>query len=583
MTKWLQPSITAKLLLLLFGFLALQLLQLGIGVYSMRRIEQHGMLANAIQQARLHSLELGNHTRKVINNTPDTGALAGALGLEMVRYGQGLLQIETLLAWHHRGDPELNSLAQQAGRAWDEYLYPMLQQARIETAPVIARDLLERYQALSAAQVERLNRMLLVLEQREREVARRLALAQAFIVALSVFLVAIGAFMMRHMVTHPLRQFFEVTRAMADGAYDRRVEVNSTDEIGELARAFNRMAGAVDDKTDRLRAMNEVALAVTSSLSLHEILDQIMRYGMPLAGARAVCIAFYDEVTKSFSERVARGLSQAYLNAVATAPDDIAAEVIRRRDYVASNDKPGGAVPLSAAARAEQIHSIVCLPLASNQHALGVIYFYRGEGEDFGFEDIELIRTFSHLAAHAIQNARLHELTVDMAETDVLTGLYNRRKLEQRLRDEIQRAQRSRQPLALLLLDIDHFKKINDNHGHAGGDAVLMALAGIFRREIRDVDLVARTGGEEFMFLLPDTDGNRARLVAERIREALAAGMIAVPDGARIQITASVGVAGYPLDAGSAEALIANADRALYTAKQGGRNRVDVYAESLLH
>jgi diguanylate cyclase (GGDEF)-like protein len=581
--RWLQPTITARLLLLLLGFLALQLLQLGVGVYGARRIEQHGALAAAIHQTRLQTLELGNRARTALADVPGAGSAGDVLGLEIVRYGQGLLHVETLLARHHRGDAALDALAQEAGRSWNQDLYPLLQRVRTEAAPETARDLLERYQALSAEQVERLNRMLLVLERSEHALARQLAWAQRFLVALSVFLVVVGALMMRALVTRPLRQFFQVTRAMADGAYDRRVEVHSNDEIGELARAFNRMAAAVDDKTERLRAMNEVALAVTSSLSLDAILDQVMRYGMPLAGARGVCIVFYDEITKSFGERIARGLSSAYLAATAEAPDDMAAEVMRRGDYVAANDQPGSAFALSAAARAEHIHSIVCLPLASEKQQLGAIYFYRGEGEDFGFEDIELIRTFSHLAAHAIQNARLHERTVDLAETDALTGLYNRRKLEQRLREEIQRAQRSRQPLALLLLDIDHFKAINDKHGHAGGDAVLLALAGIFRREIRDVDLVARTGGEEFMFLLPETDAARARRVAERIREALAAAMIAVPDGAHIPITASVGVAGYPLDAGSAEALIANADRALYTAKQSGRNRVAVYTEALLH
>lgn len=581
--SWLRPTVTAKFLLLLFGFLALQSLQLGVGVYSMQRIEQQSMLANAIHEQRLHTIQLGELARKALGQSVETSSARHALAFSMISYGQGLLRVETTLARRHGDDANLLGLAGEAGLAWDELLYPMLQQARAAPSRTNVDDTLNRYQALSAVQVERLNRMLRVLEQSDRHVARQLAWAQTIIVGLSLFLVVIGAFLMRHLVTRPLRSFFDITRAMADGAYDRRVEVYSNDEIGDLARAFNRMAAAVEDKTDRLRAFNEVALAVTSSLSLQEILDRIMGYGMPLTGARGVCIAFHDEATKSFSNWITRGLSNTYVASISFPSGGMGDEVMRGDDYALSSDKPGSAFPLTAADRGEGIHSIVCLPLAIEQQRLGVIYFFRGEGQDFSFEDIELIRTFAYLAARAIQNARLHERTVDLAETDALTGLYNRRKLEQRLREEIQRAQRSTRPLALLLLDIDYFKRINDRHGHATGDSVLKAVAEIFRREVRDVDLVARTGGEEFMFLLPETGGERAQRVAERIRQALADKPVTTADGEPLKITASIGIACYPVNANSTEALIANADRALYAAKQGGRNRVTVYSESVLH
>jgi len=549
----------------------------------MRRIEQQGVLAAAIHEQRLQTIQLGELARKVLDPISDTPTARNALAFSMVSYGQGLLQVETMLSRHHAGEANLLGLAGEAGLAWDELLYPTLQQARMATVRAVVDEILKRYQALSTVQVERLNRMLLALEDSDRAVARQLAWAQTALVGLSVFLVAIGAFLMRHLVTRPLRSFFDVTRAMADGAYDRRVAVHANDEIGDLARAFNRMAAAVEDKTDRLRAFNEVALAVTSSLSLQEILDRIMGYGMPLTGARGMCIAFHDEATKSFSNWITRGLSDTYVASISFPPGGMGDEVMRGDDYALSSDKPGSVFPLTAAERAEGVRSVVCLPLAIEQQRLGVIYFFRGEGQDFSFEDIELIRTFSCLAARAIQNARLHERTVDLAETDALTGLYNRRKLEQRLREEIQRAQRSTRPLALLLLDIDYFKRINDRHGHATGDSVLKAVAEIFRREVRDVDLVARTGGEEFMFLLPETGGERAQRVAERIRQALADKPVTTADGEPLKITASIGIACYPINANSTEALIANADRALYAAKQGGRNRVTAYSESVLH
>jgi diguanylate cyclase (GGDEF)-like protein len=353
--------------------------------------------------------------------------------------------------------------------------------------------------------------------------------------------------------------------------------------MGELARSLNRMAAAVDDKTARLHALNEIALIVTSSLSLSEILDQIMLYGAPLAGARAVCIAFYDETSGSFINQVTRGLSDRYVTKMSFPPGGLSAEVMRRGEPVLCSDRPGAAFPLWEEARVEGIRSVVCLPLASDQQRLGVILFYRDDRDEFNFEDVELIRTFSHLATHAIQNARLHARTVDMAETDALTGLYNRRKLEQRLREEIQRAQRSRKPLSLMLLDVDHFKNVNDTYGHAAGDAVLRALSDTLRREIRDIDLVARVGGEEFMFLLPDTDADLALRVAERIRRALVVLTIDAPAQERLHVTASIGIACYPLHANGAEPLMAHADRALYAAKQLGRNRSVLYSDSMLH
>lgn len=579
--KWMRPTITGKFTLLLFGFLTLQFLQLSLGVYSMTRIEWHGTLVNAVNEQRLRILQLAELARN-LSISYDTVTARSDLEFGMARYGEESRLMRTLLEEDRHQDGVLKDIAAEADAAWTNLLHPLLKQVHSGRPPASVRTATEQYQEFSALQIERLNTMAVLLGQRDRHAARQLAWIQTAIVALSLLLVLAAIFFMRHLITRPLRRFFEATRAMANGAYDRRIEATSNDEVGELARSFNTMAAAVDDKTSRLHAFNEVALIVTSSLSLTEILDQIMLYGMPLAGARGVCIAFYDETTRTFSNHVTRGLSDRYVASMSFTADGLADEAMRRGEPVLSSDLPNAPHPLQDEARQEGVRSIVCLPLASDHERLGVILFYRDDRQ-FNFEDIELIRTFSHLATHAIQNARLHARTVNMAETDSLTGLYNRRKFEQRLREEIQRSQRSRQPLALLVLDIDHFKKVNDTYGHSAGDAVLRALALTFRREIRDVDMVARMGGEEFVFLLPDTDAALAQRVAERIRAALMVQTIAAPDDVRIRITVSIGVACYPLHANSADSLIANADRAVYAAKQEGRNRVLMYSDAMLH
>jgi diguanylate cyclase (GGDEF)-like protein len=161
-----------------------------------------------------------------------------------------------------------------------------------------------------------------------------------------------------------------------------------------------------------------------------------------------------------------------------------------------------------------------------------------------------------------------------LANTDVLTGLANRRRFLEVLEGEIERAERYDRPLSLVLVDMDHFKQVNDTHGHAGGDQVLRAAAGVLRSVCRDVDLAARVGGEEFAILLPETAAVGAERVAERARAKIEGGHHRAPSGAGFRITASAGVATFGLEVASAEALLQSADDALYRAKAGGRNRV---------
>ncbi|HEX7479246.1 MAG TPA: diguanylate cyclase [Polyangiales bacterium] len=181
-----------------------------------------------------------------------------------------------------------------------------------------------------------------------------------------------------------------------------------------------------------------------------------------------------------------------------------------------------------------------------------------------------------HLKLRKLQQEllRVNEELLRLTQTDPLTGVKNRRFLMDKLQEELDRARRYERPLSVAMLDIDHFKHINDTYGHPAGDAALVEIAALFGRTLRGQDTIARFGGEEFVVILPETDGDRAVLAAERLRTALMAHVV-TDSGKRLPLTVSGGVVAFP------HALISNAgdflrlaDAALYDAKRSGRNRI---------
>lgn len=230
------------------------------------------------------------------------------------------------------------------------------------------------------------------------------------------------------------------------------------------------------------------------------------------------------------------------------------------------------------------IRSVIALPFSIDRQQYGVFLVRRTrEQERFGPEDLEFAEAVITAAVAVIQRAQLVEHTMadnarleQLAQTDPLTSLLNRRALTERITAEMERALRYDSTLALLMIDLDHFKSINDTWGHLVGDDVLRDVAALLGRTIRLSDIVARYGGEEFLILLPETDEEGAEAFAERIRAAVEGHAFASDSLAEpLRLTASVGVAVFPA-AGveNVEDLFARADAALYRAKADGRNRV---------
>ena len=187
-----------------------------------------------------------------------------------------------------------------------------------------------------------------------------------------------------------------------------------------------------------------------------------------------------------------------------------------------------------------------------------------------------MLSAVARSAGLALENAELHRKTEELTIIDELTGIYNYRYFVQKLQEEKRRALRYDLPLSLIMVDIDWFKKLNDNYGHEIGNEVLKQLANVIRRCIRDVDIFSRYGGEEFVIILPQTPRGEASHIGERIRSQVEQEIISTGNGSKVKITVSVGVSSFPENGKSHEELVSVADQALYRAKGDGRNLVCV-------
>ena len=217
----------------------------------------------------------------------------------------------------------------------------------------------------------------------------------------------------------------------------------------------------------------------------------------------------------------------------------------------------------------------LAIALSAGAVSGGLLVLYPPPGGRFDDEAVQLAEWLAGRASIALQNAHLHRLARQLASTDELTQLANRRQFDEALAAEVVRAERFQDPVAVVVADLDNFKEINDRFGHDVGDLVLRAFAGVIRANVRDVDLPARYGGEEFTVLLPATNAEGGRQLAERLRQAAEELRIEVGSEATVRVRSSFGVASYPEES-SAAALMRAGDRALYRAKAAGKNTVVV-------
>lgn len=218
-----------------------------------------------------------------------------------------------------------------------------------------------------------------------------------------------------------------------------------------------------------------------------------------------------------------------------------------------------------------ETRSEMCLPLVFVGEKLGVIALDSAQKDAFEADDVQPLEAVADICAGAIQNANYFDRVKQLAYVDGLTGIHNRRFFEMRIGEELERAARFQGRMAVIMVDIDLFKQLNDEFGHLLGDEVLRSVAIVLKQQLRKVDMVCRFGGEEFAIVLPETSGENAATVAEKLRRHIANFPFA---GVPRPVTISCGVADYPLHGTSRDEVMAAADAALFRAKRTGRNRV---------
>lgn len=215
-------------------------------------------------------------------------------------------------------------------------------------------------------------------------------------------------------------------------------------------------------------------------------------------------------------------------------------------------------------------------PLISEKKLFGCIVTKSMEGK-LNDKEVDYIVQLTNQVATTINRANVYAEILKHATLDALTGFYNKRQLNERIKQELSNSQRQKTPLSVIMTDIDFFKSVNDTYGHAIGDAVLKSVSDVIRLQLREYDIAGRYGGEEFTIILPNTDEKSALMVAERLRKAVEKTNIDIskisPEHKKINVTISLGVHQLQKD-DTAETLIISADKALYKAKMDGRNRV---------
>ena len=342
----------------------------------------------------------------------------------------------------------------------------------------------------------------------------------------------------------------------------------------------NKLLKELKRTVDELQVFNEIGKTLTSTLDIKEVLKIIMQKVNELLKPSSFALLLVDDTKMILRYEILIGGS---------ANPDLKDKAVNVEDglvgWVAKEGKPvlfpdptknlKYSLPPHIIPEDNE-DSLICVPLKSKGKTLGVMRLVSetGIGRLFGEEDLKTISTIADYSAIALENAKNFQKIQELTITDDMTSLYNSRYLHTLLDSEVLRSKRYKKQFSMIFLDLDRFKEVNDTHGHIYGSSLLKETGQLIVRNLRNVDIATRYGGDEFVVILPETSKQHAVLVAERLREAISKHHFLKDRGLSIQFTASFGVATFPDDASSKEELIKMADEAMYRVKNTTRNGV---------
>ncbi len=332
----------------------------------------------------------------------------------------------------------------------------------------------------------------------------------------------------------------------------------------ELHTVLRERQGQLDDAVFQLRALRQVARLLSSVHSTEETENLILDFTAEVFFCWWACL--YRPSGDTYIPRVVRSLKGSMTL------DSVSRTAL---DKVLPADSPVSTTADALIARLLPPTTQLVISLDAGAERLAVLTLGpRLHDQSFGPAESELASTLAFAAAIALKNAELVEQLQSAASTDPLTGLFNRRVMEERLRAELSRTHRHQIRTSVVSLDVDRFKQVNDTQGHGVGDRLLVEISKILRQQCRTLDAIGRTGGDEFLVILPMTTASEAEIFVGRLQKAMANLDVAHPEFGRPSL--SIGIAEAPRHGSDAEQILGAADAALYMAKRGGRDAVQI-------
>jgi diguanylate cyclase (GGDEF)-like protein len=343
----------------------------------------------------------------------------------------------------------------------------------------------------------------------------------------------------------------------------------ATNRLMETIVSNGNLLVVIEQQAAELDALKRITLNLTSSLELQNVLDAVVQEAMQLVkDANDVHIFLYQDDTLVFGASLDRN-GDKNKSLTELRQEGLTYAVARGRKVIVVEDMTDH--PLYNNAPNEWTGSIIGIPLMMGSRVVGVMNLARVRTGEFSQSEVRLLTLLADQAAIAIINARLHAAVSQQARSDSLTGLPNRRALDERIDEEISIASHSGRPFGVVMMDLDGFKTINDTYGHECGDDILRQIAKTLQASLRTSDFLARYGGDEMTLILPDTDLPQVAFVARKIQSHLNSLSIKLPDEKTAHLGVTGGIALFPQHADTASGLLRAADEALYTAKKHAR------------